>query len=77
VVSELRSFTFKASDGKQIKGAEFIDPVWRGMVQWHAVTNVEWDREQTRKDFAKMFIALPNGDQLIRQFYALEQKEAA
>ncbi len=77
VVSELRSFTFKTVSGEHVSGASFIDPIWRGMVQWHSVTNVEWDREQTRKDFAKMFAAFPNGDQLMRQFYALEQKEAA
>ncbi len=76
-VSELRSFTFRLANGERMSGASFIDPIWRAMVQWHSVTNVEWDREQTRKDFAKMFAALPNGDQLTRQFHALEQKEAA
>ena len=77
VVSELRSFTFKTVDGKQIKGAEFIDPVWRGMVHWHSVTSVDWDREQTRKEFTQMLNAKPNGADLNRQFDNLEMKEAA
>jgi hypothetical protein len=77
VVSELRSFTFKTADGRRVQGAEFIDPVWRGMVQWHAVTNVDWDRAQTRKDFETMFRAVPSGEALMRRFDSLEQKEAA
>ncbi|HEY5337114.1 MAG TPA: hypothetical protein VIJ85_02835 [Rhizomicrobium sp.] len=77
VVSELRSFTFKTASGATVSGASLIDPVWRGMVQWHSVTNVDWDREQTRKEFTQMFNARPNGQDLIRQFDGLEMKEAA
>jgi hypothetical protein len=77
VVSELRSFTFKACDGRRVKGAEFIDPVWRGMVEWHAVTNVDWDRAETRKAFERMFRTRPDGEALLSRFDRLEQKEAA
>jgi hypothetical protein len=77
VISELRSFTFKTIDGKQIGGASIIDPVWRGMVQWHAVTNVEWDRAQKRKEFQQMFNKKGDGAALIRRFDRLEMKEAA
>ena len=77
VVSELRSFTFKLASGERVKGAAFIDPVWRGMVQWHSVTNVDWDRAQRRKEFEAMFRARPDGDALLRRFESLEQKEAA
>jgi hypothetical protein len=76
VISELRSFTFKTADGP-VKGAVFIDPVWRGMMQWHSVTSIDWEREQGRKDFAGMLRGLPNGEALLRQFENLEQKEAA
>jgi hypothetical protein len=77
VVSELRSFTYRLTDGARAKGAEFIDPVWRGMVQWHAVTNVDWDRERTRKEFDSLLRARPDGEALMRRFQSLEQKEAA
>jgi hypothetical protein len=76
-VSELRSFTFKTADGQNVRGSTFIDPVWRGMVQWHSVTNVDWDRAQTRKGFEAMFRARPDGEALMRRFESLEQKEAA
>jgi len=77
VISELRSFIFKTVDGKQVNGASFIDPVWRGMVQWHSVTNVEWDRGERRKEFQRMFDKRGNGAELMRQFDNLGQKEAA
>jgi hypothetical protein len=77
VVSELRSFTFKTADGQRVKGATFIDPVWRGMVQWHSVTNSDWDRAQARKEFEAMFRARPDGAALLNRFDNLEQKEAA
>jgi hypothetical protein len=76
-VSELRGFTFKIADGQRVKGSTFIDPVWRGMVQWHSVTNADFDRAQTRKEFEVLFRAKPNGDALLRRFENLEQKEAA
>ena len=77
VVSELRSFTFKTVDGQHVKGATFIDPVWRGMVHWHSVTNADWDRAQARKEYETMFRTRPDGDVLLRRFENLEQKEAA
>jgi hypothetical protein len=77
VVSELRSFTFKTVDGKQVSGASVIDPVWRGMVQWHSVTNVEWDRAQKREEFQQMFNKNGDGAALMRRFDSLDMKEAA
>jgi hypothetical protein len=76
-VSELRSFSFKTADGKRVKGAEFIDPVWRGMVHYHAVTSIDFEHERTRKEFAALFGARPNGEALLRQFENLGRKEAA
>ena len=72
VVSELRSFTFKTADGGRIKGADMIDPIWRGMVQWHSVTNVEFDRAQTRKELTAMLATKPQSAELIARFDALE-----
>ena len=77
VISELRSFTFRTMDGGMIKGREFIDPIWRSMVQWHSVTNIEWDRAQTRKEFEGLFRTRPNGEQLLSQFENLGMKDAA
>ena len=71
VVSELRSFTFKTVDGGRIKGADMIDPIWRGMVQWHSVTNVEFDRAQTRKELTAALATKPQSAELIARFDAL------
>lgn len=71
VISELRGFTFKGADGATVKGAEFIDPVWNGMVQWHAVSNVDFEREQTRKELVEALMGRPNGAALVARFDAL------
>jgi hypothetical protein len=77
VVSELRSFSFKAADGTRVNGAVFIDPVWRGMVHWHAVGNLDHDRARARKEFEARFAQMTDGAAIGRRFEDLEQKEAA
>jgi hypothetical protein len=77
VVSELRSFTFKACGGSRVKGADFIDPLWRGMVHWHSVTNVEFDRAQTRKELTEALAKKAGGTELIARFDALGQDTLA
>lgn len=77
VISELRRFTFRTVDGGSVSGMRMIDPLWRGMVHWHAVTNFEHDREQNRADLVKRLETQPGGRELVRRFDALEQKLAA
>jgi len=77
VISELRSFTIKTVDGGRVSGATVIDPVWRGMVQWHSVTNVDFDRKITHQEIADALCGKPNGAELLRRFDELEQKQAA
>ena len=76
-VSEMRSLTFKTVDGGRIAGAAIIDPVWRGMVHWHAVTNIDYDRKITHQEIAEALSKHANGTDLLRRFDALEQKQAA
>jgi hypothetical protein len=75
VVSELRSFTFKTVDGGRVKGADMIDPVWRGMVQWHSVTHVDFDRAETRKELTAALAKRPGGTDLVARFDALGPQE--
>jgi hypothetical protein len=77
VISELRSFTFRVVDGHEVKGAALIDPVWRGMVEWHSVANADFQREQSRSALHAMLGAKPNGAALIRAFDLLEPRKAA
>ncbi|HEY4113990.1 MAG TPA: hypothetical protein VGM17_08000 [Rhizomicrobium sp.] len=77
VVSELRSFAFKTSDGGFVSGAEMIDPIWRGMVHWHAVANRDFERERVRKHLRDLLGRQPNGAALVNQFENLEQRRAA
>ena len=77
VVSELRSFTFRTVDGGTIAGMQMIDPVWRGMAHWHAVTNHDHGRAQSRANIVAMLEAQGNGNALVKQFDQLEGKLAA
>jgi hypothetical protein len=77
VISELRSFTFRAVDGGTMAGAALLDPIWRGMVEWHAVANADFQREQSRNTLHAMLAGKANGAALTRAFDLLEQREAA
>jgi len=77
VISELRSFTFRCADDGTVTGMQLLDPLWRGLVQWHAVTNFEHGREQCRAELVQRLESLPNGRALVRAFDALEQRLAA
>jgi hypothetical protein len=77
VVSELRSFTIKCLDGSRIKGAQMIDPIWEGMIHWHAVTQADFSREQGREAIVARLGKRTDGLSLIAKFDALEHKVAA
>jgi hypothetical protein len=76
-VSELRSFTFRTADGARISGKSFIDPIWEGMVHWHAVTTIDHARAQTRAAVAEQLSAGPEGARQLAAFDALEERAAA
>src|SRR5256885_8667730 len=76
VISELRNFIFRTLDGGTVNGAVLIDPIWRGMVEWHSVANADFQREQTRQSLHAMLGVKPNAAALIHAFDALVMKEA-
>ena len=76
-VSEMRSFTIKGANGERISGAKLIDPIWNGMIEWHAVTQADFGRKQARENIEKRLAKLPNGRALLASFDALEHKRAA
>jgi hypothetical protein len=76
-VSELRSFTIKTLDGGRIKGAEMIDPIWEGMIHWHAVTQADFGRDQSREAIVARIKKRADAPALLARFDALEHKVAA
>jgi hypothetical protein len=76
-VSELRSFTFRCDRGARLPGKAFIDPIWNGMIQWHAVTTVEHGRAQAREAIRAQLLATPGGSKQLAAFDALGDREAA
>jgi len=77
VVSELRSFTFKLADGTLTEGSTFIDPVWRGMIEWHTNTRYHCDREQARRAIVEQLSRGHDSRMTLREFDDLEQDRAA
>ena len=71
-ISEMRSFTFKGVDGSRVKGSDLIDPIWEGMVHWHAVTQADFGREQVREAIRAGLEKAPNGAKLFAEFDALD-----
>jgi len=77
VISELRTLTIKTVDDKRVPGAEIIDPVWNQMIEWHAVTNSEFARNQSRDAIMARLRSKPNGAALAATFDSLEFQQAA
>jgi hypothetical protein len=79
VVSELRSFTFRCEDGRQVPGAEVIDPVWAQMVEWHGRLEREAQRERTRAELERQILAArgESGRELLARIDALDEADAA
>ena len=67
-ISEFRQSTIKTVDGKQVKGATIVDPVWEKMVHWHAVEMHVANRENNRAELRKKILASPNGAEVIDRF---------
>jgi hypothetical protein len=76
-ISELRSFTFRTPEGARAPGKAFLDPIWEGMVHWHAVMTVDHARAQMRTAIADQLLALPDGANHLAAFDALEERAAA
>lgn len=76
IISEMRSFTFKSTDGGQVSGDELIDPAWESMVHWHAEVNPRLQKEQLHPGIERHLLDQPNGEQLLAQFNALDQLES-
>lgn len=70
-ISEFRHFTIKTLDGKQVKGALIVDPVWKKMVHWHAVEMHEANRENNEAELRRKILATPNGEQVLDKFQEL------
>jgi hypothetical protein len=77
VISEMRELTFVAEDGTHVAGAAIIDPVWERMIEWHAVTERDHNRAQSREAIAARLAREPNGAALAAHFDSLEFKQAA
>lgn len=76
-VSELCNFTFKGEKGERVPGATLINPIWNDMVEWHSVTNAEFQQAQARDGLLALIGTHSKAPVIRDQFLALEHKVAA
>jgi hypothetical protein len=67
----------KCADGTKIPGASIVDPVWNQMIEWHAVTQADFGRAQSREAILARLNVKPNGPALAARFDSLEFQQAA
>jgi hypothetical protein len=76
-ISELRSLTIRTVNGATVPGASVIDPIWNQMIEWHAVTQADFAKQQSRENILARLKAKPNGVALAASFDSLEFQQAA
>jgi len=74
LVSELRTFTFKTIDGKEIQGSEIIDPLWNKMIQWHGEEVHKESVAIRTEEFSQLFKRMNDAD-LLQQFNELSSNK--
>jgi hypothetical protein len=77
VLSELRSFRYKTKERGLVDGAEFLDSLWRSLVEWHTVENPRLARIQQRAILEKRILEHPAGAAILEEFRALAAEESA
>ena len=78
VMSELRSFTIRTVDGRQVPGASIIDPVWAKMVEWHGMLEREAAATRNRAELERQILAARGeaGRELLARLDALDDGAA-
>lgn len=72
VLSEMRTLTFRTTDGGTIAGSDLIDGPWETIVSWHSDRRQEGDRERTKTQLESMIRKLDGGELLVTEFNSLE-----
>ncbi len=71
-MGELKSLTFKKTDGTRIAGTEVIDPMWETIVQWATVEQPKLVAERERQTLTTRILAHEGGAEILERFNALE-----
>ncbi len=73
-LGEMRSLTFKTTDGGRVAGAEIVDPRWQRIVQWAVHEQPKLQVEQQRELLRERILAYAeDGARILDAFNALEE----
>ncbi len=71
-LGELRSVTFKTSDGGRVPGSRVVDGLWEGIVRWATNEQPKLFAEQQRKLMTQRIAQHPEAERVQAEFDALE-----
>jgi hypothetical protein len=80
LISEMRSFTWRALGGGTVSGAAILDPIWARMVEWHGHTERDLAATRTRASLETQILAARGevaGRRLLARLDALEERLAS
>ena len=70
-LGELRSLTFKTTDGGKISGASVIDPLWERLVAWATVEQPKAMAVQQREMYRERILGHDDGERVLKAFEEL------
>jgi hypothetical protein len=80
LISEMRAFTWRATDGGTERGAAILDPIWARMVEWHGQTERDLAAKRTRASLEAQILTARGevaGRGLLARLDALDERAAA
>jgi len=76
-LGELRSLTLRTESGGSVPGHEVVDPFWDRIVHWATVEQPKLAAEQQRRLLTERILRHPDGDEILIEFDALEERDSA
>jgi hypothetical protein len=74
-LGEIRSLTFKTTDGGTISGKEIVDPFWAEITKWATSEQPRLAAEQQRKLLETRILVHSDGARILKEFNRLEETQ--
>ena len=74
-LGEIRDLRFKTTDGSRLTGREIVDDQWAAISHWATVEQPKLQAEQQRTLYIERISQHPEGDRILTEFHALEERE--
>jgi hypothetical protein len=72
-LGEIATLHFKTKDGGRVAGAELVDALWGGIVNWATIEQPKLAAEQQKKLLTERILAHADGARILEAFHRLEE----